>query len=289
MPFGLANAPSTFQSFVNNILGNDNLDLFVTAYIDDILIFSKTLKEHRQHVKTVLGRLKEAGLQLDIDKCEFEVYETKYLGLIIHTASENDKPGYISIDPIKIDAITFSEWPQNVKDVQGFLGFANFYRCFIKDFAKLISPLTALTRKDQEFVWDTNEENSFHAIKTAFISAPILQHFDPDKECVVETNAFDYVSGAVLSQPDPKGVLHPVAYMSKRYLPAECNYKVYDKELLPIVRAFEEWRVELEGFPEPIKVVSDYKNLEYFMTTKRLSRRQARWGEFLSFVNFKIT
>lgn len=289
MPFELANAPSTFQSFVNDVLGNDILDLFVTAYIDDILIFSKTLKEHGQHVNIVVGRLQAAGLQSDINKCEFEVHQTKYLGLIIHTASEDGKPGYVSMDPSKTEAITSWETPRNVKDIQGFFGFANFYRRFLKGFAKLTAPLTALTRKDQAFTWTSKKQDTFQVIKQAFISAPVLQHFDPDKECIVETDASDYVSGAILLQPHHKGALHPVAYMSKRHLLAECNYEIYDKELLAIVRAFKEWHAELEGSPEPVKVISDHKNLEYFMSTKRLSRRQARWSEFLSRFNFKIS
>ena len=98
----------------------------------------------------------------------------------------------------------------------------------------------------------------------------------------METDALNYVSAAVFSQPDHEGTLRPVAFMSCRHLPAEYNYEIYDKELMAIVKAFEEWRPELEGLPEPINVISDHKNLEYFMSSKQLSRRQARWSEFLS-------
>ena len=139
------------------------------------------------------------------------------------------------MDPVKTSAIDTWESPKCVKDVQEFLGFANFYRCFIKDFAKLTSPLTALTKKDEEFQRTPTEETAFQAIKKAFSSAPILLHFDPDKECIVETATSDYVAGAVLSQPDHEGILHPVAFMSRRHLPTECNYKIYDKELMAIV------------------------------------------------------
>ena len=276
MPFGLANAPSSFQNFINDILEIDILDIFVTAYVDDILVFSKTLKEHRQHVKTVLSRLQAAGLQLDIDKCEFEVYEIKYLGLIIQSAFPEGHSGCVKMDPVKTSAIDTWESPKCVKDVQGFLGFANFYRHFIKDFAKLTSSLTALTRKDKEFQWTPIEKTAFQAIEKAFSSAPVLLHVDPDKECTVETDASDYVSGAVLSQPDHEGILRPVVFMSCRHLPTECNYEIYDKKLMAIVQAFEEWHPELKSSSKPVNVISDYKNLEYFMSSKRLSRHQAR-------------
>jgi transposase InsO family protein len=126
-------------------------------------------------------------------------------------------------------------------------------------------------------------------LKQAFITAPILAHFDPNRECLVETDASDYVSAGILSQRDDDGVLHPVAYFSKKHSPAECNYEIYDKELMAIVRCFEEWRAELEGSSHVIEVLSDHKNLEYFMSTKLLSRRQARWSEFLSRFNFRIS
>ena len=241
MPFGLANAPSTFQNYINDVLGPDILDVFGTAYVDDILVYSQTLEEHRNHVKLVLRRLRDASLQVDISKCNFEVHQVKYLGLIIQSATEDGQPGSVSMDPAKTDAI--KEWkpPASLKEVQSFIAFANFYRRFIKDFAKLASPLTALTKKNVAFKWEMPEQHAFESIKEAFSTALILQHFDPEKECVVETDASDYVSSAVLSQPDHKGVLRPVAFLSCRHLPAECNYKIYDKELLAIVRAFEEW------------------------------------------------
>jgi hypothetical protein len=125
-------------------------------------------------------------------------------------------------------------------------------------------------------------------LKNAFTSTPILAHFDPNKEILVEADASDYVSAGVLSQRDDEGILHPVAFFSKKHSPAECNYEIYDKELMAIVRCFEQWRAELEGSPHVIEVLSDHKNLEYFMTTKLLSRRQARWSEFLSRFNFRI-
>ena len=132
-------------------MGNDILDIFVTAYVDDILIFSKTLQKHKKHLKTVLGQIQAAGLQLDIDKYKFKVQETKYLELIIQAATSEGHPGCVKMNPAKTHAIDTWKSPKSTKDIQSFLGFANFYRRCIQDFAKLASPLTALTKNDQPF------------------------------------------------------------------------------------------------------------------------------------------
>ena len=142
----------------------------------------------------------------------------------------------------------------------------------------MVYSIIKLTKKDIKFAWNAEYETLFQQLKHKFISAPILMHFDVEKEIIVETDASDYVSAGIILQYDDDGVLHPVAYFSKKHSPAECNYEIYDKELMAIIRCFEEWRPELELTPHPIRVLSDYKNLEYFMSTKLLSRRQARWS-----------
>ena len=280
MPFGLCNGPASFQHFINDTL-REYLDNFCTAYLDDILIYSEFEAEHEIHVKRILAKLRKAGLQIDITKCEFHVTEVKYLGLIVTTSG-------IKMDPAKIETIVNWSTPKNVKDVQSFLGFANFYRRFVFRFSKIADPLTKLTKKDTKFLWDDKCQKAFDLMKNAFTSDKILMHYDPDQKIVVETDASDYVSAGILSQYDNNGVLKPIAYFSKKHNPAECNYEIYDKELMAIVRAFEEWRPELEGSAQPIDVISDHKNLEYFASTKQLSRRQARWSEFLSRFDFKI-
>lgn len=280
LPFGLSNGPASFQRYINDVL-NQSLDHFCTAYLDDILVYSDSKKEHREHVCYVLQALRDAGLQADLSKTEFEVSQVKYLGLIISTEG-------ISMDPEKVEAVLNWKAPKKVKEVQAFLGFANFYRRFIDAFSRLASPLTVLTRKDQKFMWTAECEAAFEALKTAFATAPILQRFDPEKSSTVETDSSDYVSAGVLSQPDKDGVLRPVAFFSKKLTAVECNYEIYDKELLAIIRAFEQWRPELEGNGPPVEVLTDHRNLEYYMTTKQLSRRQARWSEFLSRFNFVI-
>jgi hypothetical protein len=280
LPFGLCNGPATFQSYINEAL-RGYLDDFVTAYLDDILIYSENELEHELHVKRVLQRLRDFGLQVDITKCSFNVTKVKYLGLIISTEG-------VRMDPEKIRTIT--EWPPiaNVKDVQSFLGFANFYRRFIYNFSKIAAPLTRLTKKDIKWDWNAECQQAFDTLRAAFTSEVVLAHYDPEREIVVETDASDYVSAGILSQYDDKRVLRPIAYFSRKHSPAECNYEIYDKELMAIVRAFENWRPELEGSAHPIDIITDHKNLEYFTTTKLLSRRQARWAEFLSRFDFRI-
>ena len=280
LPFGLCNGPATFQSYINESL-RGYLDEFCTAYLDDILIYSENELEHTEHVRKVLQRLAEFGLQVDVTKSSFYATEVKYLGLIISTEG-------IRMDPEKIRTIT--EWPEikNLRDVQSFLGFANFYRRFIYNFSRIVMPLTRLTKKDVPWEWTSECQKAFDTLRTAFTSDVVLAHYDPEKRIVVETDASDYVSAGILSQYDDDEVLRPIAYFSRKHTPAECNYEIFDKELLAIVRAFENWRPELEGSAYPIDVVTDHKNLEYFTTTKLLSRRQARWAEFLSRFDFQI-
>jgi hypothetical protein len=271
--------PPDFQRFINDVL-NPFLDRFATAYLDDILSYSDNLEEHREHVRQVLEKLSAAGLHLTPEKCEFYQKEVKYLGLIIGADG-------IKMDQEKIAAVRNWPVPRKVRDVRSFLGFANFYRRFIRGYSEVVRPLTRLTRKGVTFRWGVEEQAVFAAPQIAFTSAPVHRSFDHDRDGVVETEASDSVSAGVLSQFEDEGVLHPVAFFSKKHSPAECNYDIYDKELMAIVRAFEEWRPELQSVENPVKVLSDHKNLEYFTTTKLLNRRQARWSQFLSQFNFQ--
>jgi hypothetical protein len=131
--------------------------------------------------------------------------------------------------------------------------------------------MTLLTQKNMHFIWSNECSQSFEILKQAFTTAPILQHFDYHREIIVETDTSDYVSARVLSQYDDEGILYLIAFFSKKYTPTECNYEIYDKELMAVVRAFEEWQPELEGALHPIQVLSDHKNPEYFMSTKLLN------------------
>jgi hypothetical protein len=264
MPFGLTNAPATFQNYINDVLAA-YLDHFCTAYLDDTLIYSDNFEEYQQHIRLVLDTFAEVGLHPKPEKCEFHQQEVKYLGLIISIEG-------IKMDPKKIHAVQDWEPASNLKDVHTFLGFANFYRHFICNYSHIIQLLTFLTHKGVPLAWSMEQQMAFDTLKATLTSAPVLAYFDMDRDIIVETDASNYVSAGVLSQYDDDNVLYPMAYFSKKHSPVECNYKIYNKELMAIVRAFEEWRPVLQSIINPIHVLSDHKDLEYFMITKLLNR-----------------
>jgi hypothetical protein len=232
MPFGLTGAPATFQRFMNDTL-REFLDVFCNAYMDDILVYSRTRTEHERHLRLILEKLREAGLHVKIEKCHFFQTEVKFLGLIVGTSG-------VRMDPEKIRTIVEWKQPRNVTDIKSFTGFAGFYRRFIKNFSKILAPITALEKKGIQFRWTDECQQSFDYLKAEFTKEPILRAFDWEQVTTVETDSSDYVSAGAMSQPDENGVLHPVAFYSKKLTPTECNYEIYDKELLAIVRCLEE-------------------------------------------------
>jgi transposase InsO family protein len=281
LPFGLTNGPAAYQRYMNTVLF-DYLDDFCTAYLDDILIYSNNKLEHKEHVKKVLLRLRKAGLQADIKKTEFHVTRTKYLGFIISTKG-------IEVDPEKISALNSWGYPTTVRGVQSWLGFCNFYRRFIQDYGRIAHPLTRLTGKDVPFNFDTACKEAFDKLRTALTAAPILRHYRPELETMVETDASDGVIAGILSQRTATDEpWHPVGYFSKTMSPAELNYQIHDKEMLAIVKSLSQWRADLARTDKRIQVFTDHKALEYFMTTKQLNQRQARWAEVLSEFFFTI-
>jgi hypothetical protein len=251
MPFGLTNAPAAFQHFMN-----------------DILIFSKNLEDHERDVKEVLQRLASNQLFCKLSKCSFHVDTVDYLGLVI-------SPNGISMEEKKVQAI--KEWPapQNVKQIQSFLGFANFLHRFVPNYSTLARPLHNQTHKDAKWEWGPREQESFQAIKEAICQRPVLAHPDPSKPYYLETDTLGAAMGAVLSQRQEDGRLHPIAYMSQSFAGAEQNYDTHDKELLAIIKAFEFWRIFLEGTKEPITVFTDHRNLEYWQDSRTFNRRHA--------------
>lgn len=282
-PFGLTGSPATFQRYINWVL-REYLDDFCSAYVDDIMIFSTgSLADHRQKVEKVISKLIEHGLQLDIGKCEFETHCTKYLGYIIEVGVG------IKMDPDKVKAIV--EWlpPTSVKGVRSFLGFANYYRIFIKDYASISKPLTDLTKKDNKFLWTEACQLAFEQLKKMFQEEPILATFNPDLDTQLEADSSGWATGGVLTQLDPVlQAWRPVAFFSAKHLPAECNYDIHDKELLAIVKCVKEWHSELRGLNKPFTILTDHKNLEPFTTKKNLNERQVRWSQLLSTLNFQL-
>jgi hypothetical protein len=280
MPFGLTNAPTAFQRFMNDVF-KDLLNICVTVYLDNILIYSNNVSDHKKHVHDVLHCLHQNGLYVCTDKCEFHSESVEYLGYIL-------SPNGLKMSEDKVK--TIQDWPKlkKVKDVHSFLGFANFYCRFIYNYSDIVVPLTHLTCKSAPWNFDKKCRDSFTKLKSAFTSAPILMHWIPDCQIVVETNASDYALAAILSIYSDDGEIHPIAFHSHTFSMSELNYDTHNKELLAIFEAFRIWQHYLEGVPMPIDVVTDHKNLEYFCTTKVLTRQQAHWSEFLSQFNLVI-
>jgi len=193
MYFGFSNAPATFQSMMNNILGDLICIRLVMVYLDDILVFGTCLEEHRRLVKEVLKRLQSNDLYTKAEKCFFEQSSIKYLGIII---SENK----VQMDEEKLSGVL--EWlvPTKVKQVQAFLGFANFYHRFIENFAKMSKPLSDLTKKDSTWTWGVEQQNAFEALKKTFTTAPVLRIPNDEDLFKLSTDASDFTTGAVLSQ-----------------------------------------------------------------------------------------
>jgi hypothetical protein len=199
----------------------------------------------------------------------------------------------VSTEKGKINAVMSWERPRTVKEVQSFLGFCNFYHRFIPEYSKIARPLTQLTKKDLKFEWKSETERAFQMLKEKMCQAPVLIHANPTKPFVLETDCSDFALAGVLSQAiyddaTKRHALKPVGYYSRTLNDAERNYEIYDKELLAIVECLKHWHVYLHSNKLPIQIWSNHQNLEYFMTTKQLTRREARWALIISEYNFVI-
>ena len=281
MTFGLCNAPVMFQTIMQNIF-NDLIDEgHVIVYLNNILIFHDSPTQLTNLTHEVLRRFLKWDLYLKPEKYSFAKDTIKYLGFVI-------SHGHLQMDPEKVSGIL--KWPQphNVKKVQSFLGFCNFYHQFIKDYSAITWPLFDLTRKDTPFTWDTPQQTAYNTLLQAFTTAPILTFPDPEKPYRLITDASNFTIRAILEQPHALNRWHPITYYSKSLQPAERNYEIRNKELLAIILALEHFCHYLEGHAKPIEVWTDHGNLVYFMKKQKLSRRQARWALYLSRFNFTI-
>jgi len=280
LSFKLTNESIFFQQYINDILW-DFLNDFCQVYLDDILIYSKTRKKHRDHVKLVLSRLREAELQIDIRKCEFDVEETVFLEVII---SELDLHMNLSKVTVIVSWITSI----NLKEIQSFVRFVNFYRRFIKNFSKLVKSFTQLTRKNTSFVWNEICVQVFDNLKKQVSSISVLRHFNLKRQAILKTDASNYVKDEILSQYDDEKVLHSMIFYSKSMILAEINYHIYDKKLLVIIRCFKHWRLELKCTELLIQMFINHQTLKIFMKNKQLSRWQVNYLNILSKFNFQI-
>jgi hypothetical protein len=279
MYFGLTNSPATFQALMNRIF-EDLINKDVTIVImDDVLICTETMEQHRKVVREVLKRFKENDLYLKAEKCVFEAKEVKFMGMIV-------REGEVSMDPAKVQAV--QEWPEpkNVTAVRSFLGFCNFYRAFINRFSDLAAPLVNLTKKNVKFVFGDVERKAMNGLKRAIAEDVTLAFPDPEKRFRLETDASNIAIGGVLHQ-DFDGKPRPVGFFSQTFNSAERNYPVYDKEMTGIMRGLEHWRQYLRN-GEEFDIHTDHKNIAYFREPQKLNMRQAGWMAKLADYNFKL-
>lgn len=281
MPFGLCNAPASFQTMMDKVYAQE-IGHFISVYLDDVLIYSSTWADHMKHLAIALTRLKEHRLYCREDKCSFAKTRTQYVG---HVLSHNT----ISCQAAKIRAI--QDWPE-LKDVRGirrFLGLAGYYRKFVKDFALIARPLTDLLRKGNSFVWGHAQRKAFQLLKQALTHAPVLQIPSASKPFVLDIDASTTGFGAVLLQPgddDPHKLL-PVAFWSHRLSDAETKYAPHQLEMSALIGALRQWTHLLMGKPEVI-VRTDNSAVRWLYTTPQLRPQQRRWLDELSEYNLKI-
>ena len=280
MPFGVANAPATFQREMQRVF-RMRLHDSVLVYIDDILVFSRRVDEHAEHVEWVLQQLRANGYYANPDKCEFFQERVSFLGHVISADG-------VAVQQHKVDAVAQWPTPQSVSDVRRFLGLTSYYRRFVSGFSGLAAPLSDLTRKDTAFVWGDKEAAAFAQLKAALQSAPVLLTPDNAKPYTLHTDASGYAVGATLSQQNADGVLQPVAFLSKKMSAAQRNYPVHEWELLAVMEALKAWRCFLYGAVAPIDMYTDHHSLQWISTQPHLSARQSRWVETLQDYTFKV-
>eukprot|EP00253_Pinus_taeda_P006753 PITA_06753 len=273
LSFWLTNAPATFMCLMNSIF-HQYLDRFVLIFIDDILVYSRTMEEHQEHLRKVLQTLREHQLYAKFSKCDFFKEEIQYLGHVI------TKEG-IAVDPEKIKAIMDWPVPKDVADVRSFMGLAGYYRRFVEGFSKVAFPITSLQKKGKTFHWTPNCQKSFEQLKQLLTTAPILRIADPDKDYVVCTDASKEGVGGVLMQ---EGKV--VTYESRKLKEHEQKYSAYDLELTAVIHALKMWRHYLVG--RKFLLLTDHHSLTNYFSQPTLNARQARWADFLSGFDFEI-
>ncbi len=263
LSFKLTNESTFFQQYMNNVLW-DFLNDFCQVYLDDILIYSKMRKKHRNHVKLVLSRLREAELQMNIQKCKFNVKETVFLEVIVSELN-------LRMNFSKVTVIVSWITSINLKEIQNFVRFVNFYHHFIKNFSKLVKSFTQLTRKNMSFVWNKICVQVFDNLKKQVSSILVLRHFNLKWQAILKIDALNYVKDEILSQYDDEKVLHSMIFYSKSIILAEINYHIYDKKLLVIIQCFEHWWLKLKCIKLFIQIFIDHQALKIFMKNKQLS------------------
>ena len=278
MPFGLSNAPATFQRLMDLVLSGLQWSQCL-VYLDDVIILGRSFSEHLANLNMVFERLREAGLKLQPKKCNFLRHEVAYLGHVV-----SDKG--VTADPAKVERVASWPIPTTTKDVQRFLGFAGYYRRFIQNFADIARPLHRLTEQYAAFKWSDESQSAFEELKQRLISAPVLAYPDFSKKFVLDTDASDLGIGAVLSQVDDEGREHVIAYASRLLSKPERRYCVTRRELLAVVVFTKHFRHFLIGRHFTLR--TDHGSLTWLKNFREPEGQMARWLERLQELDFTI-
>ena len=274
MAFGLRNAPCTFQRVMDNIF-REYLNRFCFVYMDDVICFSKSLDEHKQHLKLIFEKLRQFNLKVQIDKCEFFRKDVEFLG---HTVT----PEGIRPNPSKIKAIQNYPIPKTTKEIKSFLGLIGYYRRFICNYAKIVFPLTKCLKKDAKIDYKDEEfVSAFQTCKELLVNSPILAYPDFTKPFKLTTDASNVAVGSVLSQNNK-----PVAFYSRTLNSAERNYSTIEKELLAILNSTKHFRPYLFG--RKFLIETDHKPLVWLYKIKEPNSRLIRWKLKLEEFDFTI-
>lgn len=277
MPFGLHNAPATWQRFIDTILGPE-LEPHVFVYLDDVVVVTQTFEKHLSVLNEVLKRLYEANITVSWEKCQFCRPEMRYLGYVV------DARG-LHVDGDKVKAMLELPKPKSVSEVRRIVGTFSWYRRFVPDFSTIIGPITALTKKNRKFEWTTECDESFRKIKECLVAAPILTCPDYSLPFTIQCDSSGFGIGAVLSQPHKNGD-RVIAYLSRSLTKQERNFTTTERECLAVLWSIEKLRPYIEGVP--FTVITDHYSLKWLQDMKDPSGRLARWAVRLQQFDFKI-
>ena len=278
MPFGLCNAPATFQRLMETVLAGLARDSCM-VYLDDILVIGQSFGEHLRNLKEVFSRLRDAGLRLKPKKCHLALHSVEYLGYVVTDQG-------IAADPKKVEAIREFPAPGDLKALRSFVGLASYYRRFIPSFSKIAAPLFALTKKDVPFEWNFDCQKAFTSLKEPMTSAPVLVFPRFGSGFILETDASGVGLGAVLAQEQPDGSVRPIAYASRTLQQPERNHGVTELEALGVVWAVRHFRHYLYG--NRCDVFTDHEALKSLLNTPHPSGRLAQWGLSLQELDLHI-
>ncbi|GET65667.1 hypothetical protein PTSG_12973 [Rhizophagus irregularis DAOM 181602=DAOM 197198] len=279
MPFGLTNAPASFQRLMDKVL-KEYLNEFVIVYIDDIMIYSENFEDHLKHIKLVLEKLKEASLILKLKKCIFGKTEIEFLGHVVGKNGLKPSPGKVE----KIQKLTA---PINIKGVRSILGLCTYYRKFIKDFSKIVKPITSLLRKDEKFEWGIKQHEALEILKRKLTEEPVLRQPDWLRKFILITDASGIGLGAVLAQKDDKGQEYVIEYASKSLNRTEQRWPITEQECYAIVWGIQHFHKYLIN--RKFEVVTDHAALKGLMTAKVPKGKRSRWVMELEQYDFEIT